>query len=273
MRSVRAVFAAIVLTACAVPVGAAETPRGIDFTGVIRLSGCSASLVRTPTAADGDKAIMLTNGHCVREAGMPGPGVVYVDKPSRMTMTLLGGTGPDTLGTLRATRLVYATMTDTDLALYELDTTYDRIARELGGTPLTLADTRPSEGRELAVVSGYHARIWNCSLDHHVYRLREQPWEWKDSLAYNQGCTTVGGTSGSPVVDAGTNEVIGVHNTGNEGGEPCRLQNPCEVNENGEVFAERGRSYGQNTWWVMTCWTDGRLDLAKEGCLLPKPRR
>lgn len=271
-RSLHALFATVTLLLCAGPAQAERATGSVDFTGVIRLSGCSASLVRLPTSKDSDKAVMLTNGHCVKEATMPGPGVVYVDKPSTQKMTLLAGTGPESLGTLKATRLIYATMTDTDMAIYELNVTYDEV-RRMRGTPLTLADKRGPSGGPMAIASGYHKRIWNCTLDHYAHRLKEAGWEWKDSLAYNKGCTTIPGSSGSPVVDAETKEVIGVHNTGNESGGQCTMNNPCEINERGERFAEKGRSYGQHTWWITTCWTDGRLDLTKQDCLLPRPTR
>lgn len=69
-------------------------------------------------------------------------------------------------------------------------------------------------------------------------------------------------------------EVIGVNNTGNEDGERCTLNNPCEVDANGNITVDQGAAYGQQTWWFYTCLTATRtLDLNKAGCQLAKPAR
>ncbi len=71
--------------------------------------------------------MMLTNGHCY-EGGMPGAGQVLVEQVQHPHRQLLSASGTS-LGTVRADRLLYATMTGTDVALYRLTTRSRRSPR------------------------------------------------------------------------------------------------------------------------------------------------
>ncbi|HJQ45070.1 MAG TPA: serine protease [Amycolatopsis sp.] len=251
-------------------VPAAADPQP-GYTGIVRLDNCSGSLVRLPGSADTDPALVLTNGHCESE-GMPNPGEVIVDQPSRRALTLLAQDGHD-LGTLHTTKIVYGTMTDTDVTLYQLDSTYAQIQQQLGGQPLTLADSPADVGTPVNVVSGYFTRTWSCKIERVVYSLQEAGWTWKDSIRYDPACHTIHGTSGSPIVDTTTGLVVGVNNTGNDDGKSCTFDNPCEVDENGHVTVLRGRTYGQQTYRLPACLTQhGEAALDQPGCMLPKPQ-
>ena len=52
-----------------------------DLTATIRLSNCSAALVRFPTSVSTDRAMMLTNGHCY-EGGFLAAGQVLQNRTS-----------------------------------------------------------------------------------------------------------------------------------------------------------------------------------------------
>ncbi|TDW95578.1 V8-like Glu-specific endopeptidase [Kribbella pratensis] len=246
---------------------------GADFTGIAALSNCSASLVRYAESVATDKALVLTNGHCY-EGGFLQPGQVLVNKTSTRSITLLN---PDSgrAGTVRAARILFGTMTKTDMIVYEVNESYASIKSRLNVSPLTLAKQGPADGAGMAVVSGYWKRIYTCSVQATIPQLREGDWTWQNSIKYQQpGCETIGGTSGSPVVSTSTGEVIGINNTGNEDGEQCTVNNPCEVDADGNVTVEQGAAYGQQTWWLYTCLTANRtIDLNKSGCELPKPAR
>ncbi|CAL9566491.1 hypothetical protein SUDANB176_04749 [Streptomyces sp. enrichment culture] len=242
----------------------------VDFAGTVSLSNCSGSVVRMPDSAADDPALVLTNGHCL-ESGFPAPGQVLVDRASSRSFGLLNSSGAR-VATLRADRLLYATMTDTDAAIYRLNTTYARIKSAYGIDALTLADTRPQAGTAISVVSGYWKRIYACSIDGFAYRMKEGGWTWKDSVRYTSACNTIGGTSGSPVVDDATGQVVAVNNTGNEDGERCTLNNPCEVDEDGRVTVRQGINYAQQTHLFPACFgVDNKLDLGASGCAVPKP--
>ncbi|GAA3157585.1 serine protease [Streptomyces virens] len=242
----------------------------VNFAGTVSLSNCSGSVVRMPDSAADDPALVLTNGHCL-ESGFPAPGQVVVDQASSRTFGLLNSSGSK-VATLRADRLLYATMTDTDAAVYRLGTTYAQIKSAYGIDPLTLADSHPQAGTAISVVSGYWKRIYSCSVDGFVYRMKEGDWTWKDSVRYTSECNTIGGTSGSPVVDDATRTVVAVNNTGNEDGERCTVNNPCEVDESGNVTVRQGINYAQQTYQFPACFgVDNKLELSASGCVLPKP--
>jgi len=238
----------------------------VTLASTIALSNCSASLVRFPTSVPTDRALMLTNGHCY-EGGMPGPGVVVTNRRSSRSGTLLDAAG-NRLGSVRAKTMLYATMTGTDITLYELSDSFANIKSRYGADPMTIAGSRPADGTAMGIPSSYWKQIWNCSINGFT-DLLEGGWSFTDSIRYNDGCSTIHGTSGSPVVSEATGEVIGINNTGNDNGEMCTLNNPCEVNPDGTTSAYQGRSYGQQTWWITTCVNANRkLDLMVPGCML-----
>ena len=244
---------------------------GVDFTAIVALNNCSGSLIRFVTSRPEDNALVLTNGHCY-EGGFLKPGEAVADKASSRTFKLLNSSGGK-LATLKAERVVYATMTGTDVAIYRLNTTFAAIKKAHKVDALTLSDRHPEEGTPIRVVSGYWKRIYSCEISKFVPTLREGDWTFTDSIKYSKpGCNTIGGTSGSPIVNADTKEVIGVNNTGNESGKRCTENNPCEVDENGTVTVEKGASYGQETYQVYACLTENNtLDLKLSGCTLAKP--
>ncbi|MGW3496952.1 trypsin-like serine peptidase [Streptomyces sp. NPDC001020] len=246
------------------------TIQAVDFAGTVSLSNCSGSVVRFPNSADSDPALVLTNGHCL-ETGFPSPGQVIVGQSSSRSFGLLNSAGTK-VATLRANKVVYSTMTDTDVTIYQLTTSYAQIRSAYGISALTVANTHPVAGTAIKVVSGYWKRIYSCNIDGFVYRLKEGGWTWKDSVRYTSACNTIGGTSGSPVIDNATGTVVAVNNTGNEDGATCTVNNPCEVDESGNVTVRQGINYAEETYQIPACFKTGNvLDLSASGCVLPKP--
>lgn len=244
--------------------------KAVDFAGTVALSNCSGSLVRTPASEPDDPALVLSNGHCI-ESGFPAAGEVIVDQPSTRSFGLLNSAG-SRVGTLRASKIAYATMTDTDISLYQLTRTYAQIQSSYGIKALELNAAHPVQGTAIKVVSGYWKRIYSCNIDGFAYRLKEGEWTWKDSVRYTSSCNTIGGTSGSPVVDNATGKVVAVNNTGNEDGGRCTDNNPCEVDESGKVTVRQGINYAQETYVIVPCvGLDNKIDLGRAGCTLPKP--
>ncbi|MFJ9564416.1 trypsin-like peptidase domain-containing protein [Streptomyces fuscichromogenes] len=242
----------------------------VDFAGTVSLSNCSGSVIRFPNSADSDPALVLTNGHCL-ETGFPDPGEVITGQSSSRTFGLLNSAGTK-VATLRANQVVYSTMTDTDITIYRTTTTYAAIKSSYGISPLTVSATHPVAGTAIKVVSGYWKTIYSCNIDGFVYRLKEGDWTWKDSVRYTSACNTIGGTSGSPVIDTSTGQVVAVNNTGNEDGERCTVDNPCEVAENGTVTVRQGINYAEETYLIPACFTTGNvLNLSASACTLPKP--
>jgi V8-like Glu-specific endopeptidase len=249
---------------------AAPTPRAtVNFTGIVALDDCSGSLVRTPNSAATDPALVLTNGHCI-ETGFPKPGQVIVNQKSSRQFDLLDPSGND-LATLQANDVLYSTMTDTDITLYRLNTTYQQIKQRYGATPLTLATQPDPVNTAIKVVSGYWQKIYSCNVNGYVYEVQENGWTWKNSIRYTSACNVIGGTSGSPVIDPTTDQVVGINNTINESGQRCTLDNPCEVDQNGNITVHKGIGYAEETYLLDTCLDAGNvLDLNRSDCALPK---
>ena len=271
-----ALFGAGALTGLATsPAAAQEAPqapkvKAPSFEGTVALSNCSGSVVKMPNSKADDKALVLSNGHCLEE-GMPDPGTVVTDQPSSRGFTVLKADGSDA-GQIKATKLAYATMTDTDISLYETGSTYKEIEDQFGVKALELNAEHPAKGSAITVVSGYWKETYSCQIDDFVHQLKEGGWTQKDSIRYTADCKTKGGTSGSPIVDDATGKIVGINNTGNEDGEECTMNNPCEVDENGKVTVHQGINYGQQTYLIAPCVGEGnKIDLGREGCELPKP--
>lgn len=249
---------------------ATAKPKAVNFAGTVALSNCSGSVVRAPGSQPTDPALVLSNGHCM-ESGFPGPGQVVLNQPSTRSFTLLNAAGSG-VGTLRASKIAYGTMTDTDISLYQLTSTYAQIESSYGIKALELDTAHPTAGAAITVVSGYWKRTYGCNVDGFAYRLKEGQWTWKDSVRYTSACQTIGGTSGSPVINNATGKVVAVNNTGNEDGQQCTDNNPCEVDESGNVTVREGINYAQQTYNMVPCIGAGsKIDLNRAGCALPKP--
>jgi hypothetical protein len=246
---------------------------GFQVNGIIALSNCSGSLVRFKNSSDDAKGIILTNGHCAGGlfGGMLKPGEVYSKKARHFSVKLLSKTG-SSVASLSADTILYATMTDTDVSLLQLNQSYRDIKKATGVDALVLADQKAAPGTPIQIASGYWKRTYSCQIDGYVNSLKEGDWLFKDSLRYsNQGCDVIGGTSGSPIISSTSGEVVGVNNTINEDGASCTVNNPCEIDVNGKVTVVQGRGYGQETYQFYSCLNAAReFDLATPGCVLPQ---
>lgn len=250
--------------------------KGFPYDGILALSNCSASLIHFKGVSLDAPAVALTNGHCVSTGwfgGLLDPGEVYYQKPSSYSFSLLNQKG-SRIATLYSKKIIYATMTDTDMALLELTQTYRQIQNSYGVAPLEMAQTPPTDHTDIHISSGYWNRTYTCQIETTVPVLREADWTFKNSLRYSAGgCDVVGGTSGSPIISVATGEVIAVNNTGNEDGRSCTLNNPCEVDGNGKITVLEGRGYGQQTYEVYDCLnSQGQFDLSLSSCPLPRPQ-
>lgn len=241
--------------------------------GAADLGTCVGSVVSTPVSRPQDPALLLTNGHCV-QGRRPAPGTALVDQPADREVPIADRQGyPRT--TVRAKRLVYATMTGTDIALYRLDKTYAQLKAE-GAKVFRLTSTPVRAGDPLTMA--YTGGRLNCTAEAVVTHLREGGYQQDDSIRYatSEDCTPWHGTSGSALLAPDGTTVVGIHNTHNDAGEQCTDNNPCEVDSDGTVASVQGRGYGQQVYMAGACLTEGsKLDLSRRGCTLtgatPRP--
>lgn len=240
------------------------------FEGIVKLSNCSGSLVAFNGMPLSAKAIMMTNGHCVSApGGFLKPGEVWVNRAAPRALKLFDANFK--LHQIEATKILFATMTNTDVAFYELSESYTEIYNRTKVRALLLDSVRPMAGINIDIISGYWDRGYSCEIDGFVFQIREADWTFTDSIRYTAGCDTIGGTSGSPIIARGERRVVGINNTSNESGSRCTMNNPCEVDEQGEVRVMKGVRYGQQTYNVYSCLTpDFRFELNRRGCSLPR---
>ena len=249
--------------------------NGYDFEGIIKLSNCSGSLIRFSGQPTSSKAYVLTNGHCYSSGpfgGMLKPGEVITSKSANRSMKIFDK--DMNLFPVTASKVAFAAMTDTDITLYELTQSYDEISKKYKIEAFDLDTVRPFEGVNIDIVSGYWDRGYTCAIDAFIFNLKEGDWLFKDSIRYTDGCNTIGGTSGSPIIEKGTRKVIAINNTANENGRHCTVNNPCEVSQDGKVTVLKDKKYGQQTYNLYSCLRpDFTIDLSVQGCLLPKPAK
>ena len=245
---------------------ASQASDSYDYWGIVALDDCSGSLVRFEKSLPSDAAMVLTNGHC-NENGMPEAGVIQQNIASSRSFDLLGHNA-ESIGSVTAEMIMISTMTKTDVTLYRLTESFSGIQSKYGVTPLTISSRHPVVGAPLEILSGYWRKGYSCDVDKFIYRLKEDAWTMNDSIRFTEpGCETIAGTSGSPLIDPVQRQIIGINNTGNESGEKCTLDNPCEVDSSGKIFAQKGLSYGQQTYWLNTCLDKQRqVDLRVPGC-------
>ena len=249
-----------------------ERDTNYNFNGIVKLDNCSGSLIKFGSSLGSDKAMVLTNGHCVSrpDGGFIKPDKYLYNESTSRSFRFLKPDGSIRSGSVSSTKILYATMTGTDMAIYQLSLTYDEMSQRFDVDALVLSDTKPSVNDQIEVLSGYWQTGYSCHVDGLVYMMKEDAYTWFDSVRYSEdGCHTIHGTSGSPVIGKASGEVVAINNTGNDDGERCTMNNPCEVTELGQVTYKKGLSYAQQTYVVYSCLTADRvIDLTKPGCKL-----
>ncbi|MFI1018792.1 S1 family peptidase [Streptomyces sp. NPDC020965] len=235
--------------------------------GAVNLDGCTGSVVRTATSRPQDRALMLTNGRCVGE-GWPAPGKALVNQPADVKVPIANRQGYPRV-TAHADRLVYATMTGTDIALYRLDKTYAQL-KSARAKVFRLTTTPARAGDRLTMA--YASQRWSCTAETVVKQLREGDHQQDDAIRYSAspGCAPYDTSpAGSALLAPDGGTVMGVHSTQNMDGGKCVTDNPCEVLPDGSVTAVQGRNYGQQVHMIASCLTQGsELDLSRKGCTL-----
>lgn len=238
-----------------------------DFSGIAALPGCSASIInmgQAPTA----KALLLTNGHCV---GMmeESPDTVYYHHSYRSSGSAFVKLHDSV--SIHVTSVVYGIMQPHDFAILELKETYQELLDQ-GVKSRTFDPQSAKVGEKIFFASGYFQSVSSCNILDIIYRLKEDKWLNEDTYKYRE-CDSMHGTSGTPLISALTDKIIGINMTGNDSGEKCTFNNPCEIDKNGVIRVDKGAGYGDQVYKIMTCLDAAKnLDLSVKGCLLPKAK-
>lgn len=243
-----------------------------NFNGIVSIGLCSGSLIKFDQSNENDKAIALTNAHCLEIPNFNSALENYILNETQL-IRILSKEGAE-IGYSFSDKIIYATIQKTDIALYQLEDSYNDLYTKYGVKPLTLSKKPPSDNTPIEILSGFWKLGYKCYVDQTVHRLIEGDWIWEKSIRYSgSGCETPGGSSGSPVLESGTRNLIAIHNTANENGEKCTEDNPCQEDEYGKITYQKDLRYGQQIYWINTCLDKEarKLNLNLPGCQLPKP--
>jgi hypothetical protein len=213
-------------TAAAAYSGAGLVTRGGGCSGILVAPGDGAA---PPTAP----AYLLTNGHCIDL--LPAT-AVRRDLDGGGTVDF-GWPGSPVARTVPIRGVPWASMKGTDLAIMELDTTLANLVAD-GISPVRIAALPAEPGTPVVVVGGpapagggpRQLLLATCTLGPR-HDLLERDWSWFGFPS--NGCAGIRpGSSGSPVIDAATGELVGLVNTGTAGSDglsDCAMDRPCEV--------------------------------------------
>lgn len=208
--------------------------NSIPFANVnIPVGDCSGSVFKMPGMNENQKALVLTNGHCVGLGKFmnqfPDNGEFLIN--SFVSDTLFLKRDKSEVGdTIQYKKVLFATMTDADLAIIEVEKTYKEIEK-LGYKVFSLAKESPTVGMILEYDS-YNRDVKSiCVVEKIIEQLKEGPWTWRNVVRMKEGkeCVPEHGQSGTPGIDPISKNIYAIINTTYEGGEACDFNNPCEV--------------------------------------------
>ncbi len=240
-----------------------------ELEGMASLS-CSGGIANIGRSQN-SKAVLITNGHCV--SGSLRANQALINVPSQRTFAVYTNSG--TTITAKAQKLIYATLTDTDMALYELTNTYEELAA-MGVRSFPLYKERVPLGLDVRLTSGYWRKTQECSLERLVHKLLEgfgndvsAPSVATNVFALSNECLVYGGYSGTPVIEMTTQTIVGLAFTGAEGGQTkCQEKSPCEEDETGKRVYKHKTSYVARVDQLAACLANGELDLTLADCTL-----
>jgi hypothetical protein len=208
--------------------------------GQAALSNCTGFLFKTQNTNELSKARVMTNGHCV--ANLFGmilkPDQVIQNKKAKRKITLFTNSGKKF--STKSTALLYATMTGTDIAIYELSQTYKELS-DKNIYPLEVSLESARAGDLVSVVSKRKKQKFECFIEA-ITDTKEGGYQFKNALRLSSECKQGNGTSGSPIMSDGL--VVGIANSFNKNGKRCSDHNPCEINDNTISVHHKAR-YGQ----------------------------
>ncbi|WP_095194970.1 serine protease [Pseudomonas sp. Irchel 3A7] len=223
--------------------------------------GCTASLMdtRDENARAVGPAYLLTAAHCA-------PGVLNRPLAPTESHSVKFNYFTDTstrYKTYAIKDIVWKDLYQTDLAIMELDVALDTLIKQ-GITPIALASQWSKDASDVLIVGAPKGleqsglRLAACSQRSTAATLVEGDRVYFATL--KNSCRDVRpGSSGSPVLDRQSGEILSVLATSTHGAtadEQCFENAPCEV-KNGKVMWSPDTHYAFPVDYLMSCFSDG----------------
>ena len=236
-----------------------------SFANVAVVAGdCSGSLFKMPGMQDSEKALVLTAGHCVGVGSLdgryPADGEVFLNHPASNSV-IVRTTKNEPGERIGYRRILFASMTGTDLAVIELEASLRELV-DRGYVVYSLAPEMPKPGLTLEFDS-YNRDVHSiCEVDAIVPIVKEGSWTWENSVRMRAGpaCQYQHGQSGTAGVEMRSKLIYAIAQTGYQGGPPCSLNNPCEVHPGtrATTTAQIDQGYAMPTAALLRCYDQAR---------------
>lgn len=231
----------------------------------VSVNGCSGVIVRAAGSSPVQTAILLTNAHCLDFRSLSGgpdtlppPGRYFHEEGRAAFLATILPTVQSVSGRLglNPAKLLFASMSGTDLAVLELKETYATLS-SWGVEAIPLAPAASVPGTPLRIEAGFYNRGFECELGENV-ALREGPYLWPRAFRLGRGCEIYPGVSGAPVLDTITGRLLGLANTHYSGNGPlCSFHNPCEIDGARESAGAVDQSYAVRIDDLAGCFATG----------------
>lgn len=234
---------------------------------------CTASLIdsRNGSLDASGPAYILTSGHCFNGNSLN----ISSDTPldGHIDFDYFLGNMENT-DRYELKKLVRSTMRGADLAIVELDTPLQSLL-DIGIEPLKFSPQTPVKGMNLLMVgnpSGHEnapaLRLSACPLDG-AADLVENFYIFR--AFHKHRCQGIApGSSGSPVLDRISNQIVGVLSTSTRGKwaeNRCQADAPCEV-VNGQPMLAPDTSYSSPAIGLQSCFSHGQFNPLALDCSL-----
>lgn len=237
-------------------------------------SHCTATLIDTRDHDTGTSgpAYVLTSAHCVSFDSLNV--VAHQASDGHIDFNYFHDTANDHRR-YALKRVTWSRLRGLDMAIVELDASLQTLM-DNGIQPLQLKTSTPAIAAELLIVGAptqYPERGLRLSTCRHVSieTLIEQPAIHRGF--YKDNCQGLRpGSSGSPLLDRYSNEVLGVVSTSTATSLPenrCMEDAPCEL-KNGWPHWSAGTNYASPTAHLQHCFAQGLFRASTAGCdLMP----
>ncbi len=264
-----------------------------ELNGMVKIGGCSASLITIGRSVR-SAASALSAGHCPSYPLFYKPGEAEAgkknlsDSPAKVFPPSRRNTSPLDIP---LDQLYYATMTNSDVAIYDLSES-ERKIKFRGLKTFTLADSLPKPGDKLTITSGYWRETQTCEVESILADNSEEeavigmpmesdpraiPHSFHHSILFKDSCYGRNGWSGSSVIDPKTNQIYGVVSRLYETQRDASLTRFAEFirrkwNPFNPEVETPVRVVASNVTDLVDCLEkDGSLNFRRPGCVLPIP--